>query len=343
MHLSRRGGITLAATVLGLFCWGAGRANADIMLTPAAVAQGFQLSTFATGFPSTPYVPAPVGPLGIAFPAGGGVLVTAYPGGVYSFPTNTDGQSAGSAIANYGRGNATGLAMVGNNIYMAQQLAGAVVQINANGSYQRTVATGLPNATGLVSNPVNGHLFVSSSGAGNLAVYEVDPTASANAVRTFLPNTDLDGLTITADGKTLYGATGTGVRGYDTTTGAVVWDSGFIPGGTDGASLGTGILSGNIFVNNNDGSIVEVNLATLAQTLIATGGSRGDFVTAAPDGSLLLTQSDSVVRLTAPSGGGFGNQLPAVPNPEPSTLALLGLGTVALAAWRWRRGRRRSA
>jgi len=57
------------------------------------------------------------------------------------------------------------------------------------------------------------------------------------------------------------------------------------------------------------------------QSVIATGGSRGDFVVVDPNNdSLLLTQTDRVLRLTAPNGSGFEGAAPL-----PST-ALAGLG-----------------
>src|SRR5262249_38861359 len=49
----------------------------------------------------------------------------------------------------------------------------------------------------------------------------------------------------------------------------------------------------------NDGTIIEVNLTTLAQTTIATNGTRGDFVTVDPtNNTLLVTQSDAIVRIS---------------------------------------------
>jgi hypothetical protein len=92
----------------------------------------------------------------------------------------------------------------------------------------------------------------------------------------------------------------------------------------DGTALGAGTLAGNIFVNTNAGTVVEVNLTTLARTLIATGGTRGDFVTVDPtNGTLLLTQTNQIFRLTAPPGGSFG----AVPEPQTLTIfGLIGLG-----------------
>jgi hypothetical protein len=336
MRMSRREGRALAAAVLALTAWGAGRADADLVLTQKAIDQGFQLTTFATGFPNQ----SSIGPLGIGFQSGGGVLVSDYLGNVRVFPTGADGQVAGSApiTQNYGVTNAFGITQVGNNYYMAQQANGSVVQINADGTLRGTVVSGLKQATGILGDPSSGLLFVSTTPG---PVYKVDPTQQTASLFSTM---HLDGLTLTSDGKTLFGAVDDStlaghIVGLDTTTGQLTKDLGFVPGGVDGAALGTGILSGNLFVNTNAGTLVDINLLTGAQTLLATGGSRGDFVLPAPDGTLLLTQTDSIKRLIPPPQGGFGNPGPDAPTvPEPSTLALLGLGTAALAVWRRRRG-----
>src|SRR5262249_43561288 len=136
---------------------------------------GFQLSTFATGFPYD----GATGPLGIAFPSSGGVLVTDFPGNARLFPTRNDGQVAGAAPVgqNYGTGYAAGLAQAGGAIYMAQQTNGAVIQVNPNGTFNQTIVSGLPSATGIVANPVNGQLFVSTTALGGApgVLYEVNP------------------------------------------------------------------------------------------------------------------------------------------------------------------------
>jgi hypothetical protein len=330
----RRGGTTLAVTTLILLLGSAGPAHADLALTQAGLDQRFSLTTFATGFPNI----YDIGPLGIVFPAGGGVLVSDYPGNVRLFPSNSDGQVAGPVVQNYGLGNADGMAQVGNAIYVAQQLRGAIVQLNPDGTWKRDVATGLTFPTGIAANPANGHLIVSTASTVN-KVFDVNPTTGTSVP---IINAELDGLTISPDGSKLYAASENGhLVGYELATGKQIFDSGFIPGQIDGASLGTGILAGNIFVNTNFGTVVEVNLATGLQTLIAAGGSRGDFVTVDPtNGSLLLTQTDSILRLTPPPGGGFGgfNPGPADPLvPAPSTFALLALGGGVLAGWRWRK------
>ncbi len=107
-----------------------------------------------------------------------------------------------------------------------------------------------------------------------------------------------------------------------------------IPGDPDGTRLGFGPLAGKIYVNTNGGTVVEVNLTTKVQTVIATGGSRGDFVTLDPSNdSLLLTQSTEIDRLTPPPGG-FGSSVP-----EPSSMIMLATGGLGFLAFARRRSR----
>jgi WD40 repeat protein len=345
MHIRRRlaRAVLLTGTVFLLCAWGSGQAHADMMLTNAGVQAGFTLSTFASGFPNADSI----GPLGIGFTPGGGVMVTDALGNVRVFSTDTDGQNAANAsvTANYGVHNAVGIAQVGNTLYMTQQNNGGVVQLNPNGTINQTIVTGPAHATGIFVNPANGHLYVSTSNSFN-TIYDVNPLTKTSTPL-LSSGGEGDGMTITADGKTLYVAGHDGyVRGYDTTSGAQVFTSSFIPGEPDGLSLGYGTLTGDLFVNTNSGTLWEVNLATGAETLIASGGSRGDFVTVDPNGSLLLTQTDSVLRLTSPPGGGFApfsSPTATTATPEPSSLALFALVGLGLAGWRWRRRRPSSA
>lgn len=306
-----------------------GPARADMTLTAAAIADGFTLTTFATNFPNNG-----LGPLGIAFPNSGGVLVSDSPGNVRLFPTDTDNQNAaGVPVAqNYGSGRAFDMAKSGGHVFMTQRDAGAVVQLNDNGTLNQTIVSGLPSPHGIVVDPLNGHLIVSTFTGNN--VYDVDPVAkTAN----LLFHASLDGITISPDGSTLYGAAAPQgvdrVFGYDLTAGHVgnvVFNSGLVAGDPDGTAISFGAFAGNIFVNTNGGTVVEINLATLTQTLIASGGSRGDFVTVDPnDGSLLLTQTDRILRLS--NHGIFV--------PEPSSIALCVIGAAGLLVHARRRRR----
>ena len=304
---------------------------ASPILTPAGVAQGFTLSQFAFNFPTA----SCCGPLGIAFPASGGVMVTDYPGNVRVFPTDTDGQNAATVPVgqNYGFSNAVGLTRDGSAIYMTQQFGNQqLVQVNNNGTFNQVIASGLNDPTGIVTDPANGDVFVSDCCDGG-HIWLIDPIAKTVSV--FKSGFTADGLTITPDGSTLYAEVGGHILGFNTGTGTQVFDSGSISG-ADGTALGFGSLAGDIFVNTNFGQVVEVNLTTLAQTVIVNSGTRGDFVTADPNGSLLFTQSTDIWRLTPASGGCIGNQCGTAP--EPATLGLVGL---ALAAFAFASRRRR--
>jgi hypothetical protein len=306
---------TLLAIALAVGCASLNSpAKAQLSLTAAGTSAGFTLSTFATGFPNA----ASIGPLGIAFPTTGGVMVTDFPGNVRTFPTDTDGQNAGSfaPTATYTQANAVGLATVGSAIYMTQQTNGTVVQVNPNGSFNQSIVS-ITQATGIETNPTNGHLFVTGQngacgGSGLTAILDVNPIAKTFTV--FKCGNLFDGLS--TDGTTLYVESAGHILGFNIATTNQVYDSGALSGGPDGTALGSGSLAGNIFVNTNDGHLIEVNLTTNVATTIAQSGSRGDFVKVDPNGSLLITQSDRIMRLTAPAGGGFGLV------PEPGSVAM---------------------
>ncbi len=320
--------VRLFGLISGLVALGQFSASADMTLTATGQNEGFTLTTFATNFPSNG-----LGPLGIGFPADGGVLVSDGPGNVRHFATDVDNQNAANAPvgANYGSGKAFDMVTTPSGIvYMGQRDAGQIVQLNSDGSLDHVVATGLGAPHGIVADPANGHLIVATFTQKD--VWDVNPT---NGAVSLLFHASLDGLTINADGTVLYGAAapqGTDrIYGYSLVSGNVgslIFDSGTVAGGPDGAALGYGPLSGNIYVNTNSGTIIEINLSTKAQTVIATGGTRGDFaVVDNSNGSMLLTQSNKVLRLS--NDGSFSI-------PEPSSFLLLGLGGLGLIVCRAR-------
>ncbi len=268
---------------------------AGLTVTTAGKAAGFSLSTFATGFPNS----GGIGPFGTVFPANGGVLVSDDLGNVRRFPTDTDGQNAAMVPpvsgANYPN-SATGMARVGANLYLMMTSRNQIAQISDDGTLERVVAT-VPSPLGVALNPLDGHLFVSSF---NAKIYDVNPLTGAVSV--FL-DVAPDGLAVDPSAGILYAAfdgaaNGDRVEGFNITTKAMVFQSGTIAAGPDGIALGTGPVAGKLFVNTNGGTVVELNLETAAQTVIASGGSRGDFVAVDPyNGTLLLTQTDRIMRL----------------------------------------------
>lgn len=334
---SARAAFFVAASAVAL---SASSVAADLMLTQAGIDRGFQLTTFASNFPTT----SGIGPRGIDFLPNGQAMVSSLNGQIRRFPTRDagghwiDNQSALAVnpfVTIDGTDNANGMGHLGSDthIYLAQHTNNQVVQLNADGSLNHVVAP-IPSALGIAVHPTTGHLFVTGSGAGaSGGVFNVDPVAGTF---TMVSAEKADGITITPDGSTIYVANYGGtfpseIVGYNTSTNAEVFRSAPIPGNIDGVALGFGPLTGYIYAvtngnGTNTGTIVEVNLSTQAQVVIATGGSRGDLCASDPTGSgdVLFTQSNSVVRLSG--------------IPAPSGVVLLGLGGL-LAARRRRRDR----
>jgi sugar lactone lactonase YvrE len=303
--------------IYALHVW-SGRASADMMLTADGIAQGFTLSTFASGFVSTGSTDQEqnFGPTGIAFPGSGVVVIAdSTSGDVFRFSSDTDGQvaTAASLLASYGQFNPKGLVFFNGVTVMILARDGKLVALDPNTGSTSLIVSGLPQDGPLdvVGNPLTGHYFVSTQ-TGSPGTVDVNPVTQMFTQF----SGGGDGLTISPDGKTLlvtldYQGQGY-LIGYDTTTAMQVFLDSDVPGGPDGTAFGFGTLQGKLFANTHDGHIMEVDLATGAQTVIAAGGSRGDFVKVDPyNGSLLVTQSNSVLRLLAPPGGSF------VPLPGP--------------------------
>ncbi len=277
-----------------------------LTLSTDALAAGYELTEFAHHFPSI----SSIGPLGISFPSSGGILVSGYSGEMFRFPKDVDGQDARSANipASFGFNRATDMAQVGSHIYMTQQSGGAVLELNENGTFKQTIVTGLAIPLGIVANPTNGHLIVAD--AGSNGIFDIDPITKTSS-RLF--SGTLDGISINEDGTVLYGAGASGaignIYGYSLkagSVGSIVFESGFVPGAPDGTAIGGGSLAGTIFANTNGGTIIAIDLQTKKQSVIASGGSRGDFAKIDPNnGTMLLTQSDSIVRLRLPIGSSF--------------------------------------
>ncbi len=299
--------ICAAGTVAAL-C--APAAHADLTLTPEGIARGFSLTTFASGFASS----GGVGPVSIDFQTDGSILVSSLIGNRIQRFANTDNQSAATAPAlNYPPDEFPhGIAHFGSTIFVSRFSSQTIVELNPDGSINRTVASGLGNARDLLANPVTGRLLTSTT----TGIRDVNPITGTF---TTLMTDEADGISLSQDGSIVYGAIISGPRGghligYSTSTGLPVFDSGFLSGGLDGTALGFGERFGYIYGNMNNGTVLEINLTTLAASVIATGGSRGDFVSADPSGSgdLLLTQSDRIIRLSG--------------IPSPSAAAVLALG-----------------
>jgi hypothetical protein len=119
----------------------------------------------------------------------------------------------------------------------------------------------------------------------------------------------------------------------------------FTISGDIGSPDGTGVIQGNnqfsgdIIANDNDGTVKLLDPVHSTVVTIASGGTRGDYVGLdLTNGSLFLTQSDSVYRLTGGPNCSFTPPPPPSGVPEPAALTLIGTGLVAFGLIRRRRG-----
>jgi DNA-binding beta-propeller fold protein YncE len=196
-------------------------------------------------------------------------------------------------------------------------------------------AAGLRGFLGMWANPVNGHL-ISSSNAG---LVDIDPIAGT--FRVINAGLFPDGVSVSPDGKVAYVENVGSVQSYDIATGALIrtFATGHRPDGT-GVIFG-GPLNGRVIVNDNDGTVglldpTKKDGDPTQFIIIASGGTRGDFVS--PDtsnGTLLLSQLEQVVRLSCGPGCIIGS----VPEPQSYLVFVVGLASVLLMRAR-RVGRR---
>src|SRR5262249_45346611 len=140
----------------------------------------------------------------------------------------------------------------------------AYVMSQSSGLYQVSAALGLTpigtpgltyaNSFGLAGAP-NGHLLA----AVDQGIVDINPS---NGSSTLITTTRPDGVSVSPNGKTVYGAVGGAVVGYDIATHAVVFNSGSISGAPDGTGvISGGAFNGRIIVNMNDGTVVLIDPA----------------------------------------------------------------------------------
>ena len=303
--------------------------RAALTLTTAGTNAQFTLDTVVSAFDSS----SNLGPLGIVFPTATSMLVSDFAGEIYSFSSLAHNQTTanGTIAQNLVVNGPIGLTIANGQVYLADRLRGAIDKLSNTGAFQ-SAPMNVAAPTGLATNPFNGHVYVSSNSAG---IYDYDP--GANTKTLIVSGVGFDGLTVSTDGKTLYAAQGTNILNYSTGVNgapAVALQATYaINDSVDGTALGTGALAGNIFVNTNSGNLWEYNLGSGILTEIATNGSRGDFVAVAPDGSMFITQSTSIMSLSAPSGSGFTGGTDV---PEPAGLIVFGSALLGVVATRRR-------
>lgn len=277
---------------------GARAADAGGFTTFRAPLQG--ATDFLTGFPSCSG--SRVGPVGLLFDPKGAIVTDAC-GMTYRFPlTGGDASRAPVRVHNeLGRG----LAISKGRYYAVGAPGGRWGLYLLDPS---TLALGPMVAPvdgdgrAVVTDPATGDLYVSSS---HQIARIAGPGSSHPAVSTFARG-DYDGLYFTSNGARLYAADYS--RGHlsgFTRAGQLTLDVDLHSHGPDGVAVakkganGAGVpVSDNVFVNSNDGTVERIDVNHDNQvSVVASGGSRGDFATVGPDGCLYATQSDRIVLL----------------------------------------------
>ncbi len=225
--------LTLGITVLAIVATMGTTANAQTLtLTPAGISLGFTLSTFATLDPGNTGCCG--GPFGVALAAPDRVLVYNVGDGTRYVFHDVDGQTTGSAITSTTL-NPTGAlayATAGGLAYGGTTQFGQFAQYDTSGNVSK-ILTGVPETTlrGMWGNPVNGHILATTY---QETIIDINPSANGGtgSSRTVAggPSFAWDGLTVSPDGKTVYGESSGSIFGFNIATG----NSGFqlwLPGG----------------------------------------------------------------------------------------------------------------
>jgi PKD repeat protein len=300
------GSYTVSLTVYTADGSSAGTASPVTVSELPQAEPGWEVKAFATDFLSTR-----LGPMGIVADAGGNVYVDDAPAGqLYRFgPTGGSAEAAGAQL-----GSGIGRWPVGlafgkdGELYAVLDEENRVVQVDPlTGAVHRTVAE-IPVPLGISTDPVSGDLFVTS--VGNASVERIsNPSSSSPGVSTYASGlANPDGISAAPDG-TFYiedGGSIDRIAGTAAANAGEVSTISFVEG-ADGVAVGANPFNpaapSFIVANSNNGFMDRVDLANPQfPQAVFTGGTRGDFVTVAPDGCLYATQVATVIRVSGPGG-----------------------------------------
>ncbi|MDB5424998.1 MAG: proteinsorting protein [Phenylobacterium sp.] len=328
--MSRTSLLALGASAAILLLASATPASAVLTLTAAGTGAGFTLTTFVSGYDFG----GNYGPIAQGISSTGHVITGSVGDQkIYVF-NDVDNQVLGNAVASHSYVCQTSncnyaMATAGGKVYGAQAFGGTYEVFADDGT--STVITSLRDAglrgnLGMWGDPNTGHIFAAS----NFGLVNIDPVAGAFTV----VNANLfpDGVSVSPDSSTLFVENGGTIQSYNASTGAFIhtFATGHNPDGT-GVILG-GVHNGKVVVNNNDGTVGLLNPALLDGDpnqfiIIATGGTRGDFVSAdRSNGTLFIAEVTDVHRLSCGQGCSIGGPSDGIPEPTAWALLIMGFG-----------------
>src|SRR5438876_2171929 len=318
---------------------------------PAQAFNNFSLpltggTDFATGFPGCA---GSIGPVGIIHDGTNFFATDICNKTTYKFPAGGGAASAATSSQN--------LLNLDLAVSHGKYYAGTNALPTPTGVYSfdpATLAVGKLIAAfpqtpyGLIGDPLSNDLYVAT---GN-GIYRIQSPDTSPVVTKVVPGGTFDGIAMTADGQHIWAANrnldAVQEYGRPSTTTAPLQTSVHVGRGVDGMAIAQsnapGGVANNVFVNDNDGTIVRIDTNNGNAVSVASGGTRGDFATVGPDGCFYVTQTDKVVKLapcffqsptadlsvlqTAPAGTGIlqtfsYNILVTNGGPSPATNATL--------------------
>ncbi|HUP05578.1 MAG TPA: PEP-CTERM sorting domain-containing protein [Caldimonas sp.] len=321
--------VAAALLALGL---GSAEAGAPPTLTVAGTNLGFTLNVIVSGLPTTNGNSYDV--LGSAINSDGNIILNAAAsnGGHNYVFHDVNNQTAADAISSVAYSGFASALAYSNGLVWSSAFGGHLVSLNNDGSV-RTQYNNIPASQGMWTNPANGHLIAGSS------MIDIDVSGATPTFISLPGGFASDGLTVSPDGHFAYGSQG---AIYDLLTHTSAGSFGSVSG-SDGMGVisSSNGLNGDIIVNTTNGNIVLVDVHNSnQQTIIASGGGYGDYVSPdRNDGSLLVSSSNNLLRLSCGEGCAIGQAPPpvgAIPEPETYALMLAGLGMLSWVARRRR-------
>ena len=307
---------------------GAVPAKANLILNATGIADGFSVTTFATGLPSS-LQEGPFGTTVVGNGSGGyNVLVEDYASAALYVFNDVDGQTPGTALLTRSFGpTAEGFATLNGVAYGGNGTSFG--SFSSTGVFTPFGIPGLPTPLwGLAADSATGELIASTFGGGLIAI---NPTT--NTFRTINASlSSIDGISLSADGLTAYIEISGSVKAYNVLTGAFIKTLAapaglYAPDGT-GVISSSNTLNGQVIVNDNYGNLYLANPSANTITIIGSNvNERGDYTS--PDfsnGTLLLVYSDQIARLSCGAGCAIGSTPPPSGVPEPASVSLLSIG-----------------